>query len=203
MPARRSGRGGRTDSGLSRRHSEPVELALAHGLARRIAGPLQQLEQGRTRIGAGRFDQPIELRTGDELERLARRVNEMAEDLMLSRERSERISQLARFLPSAVAEYVESEGQRDLLDPHCAEVAVIFCDLRGFTAFSIEAQPDEVMGMLAEYHQIMGKVVVSWEATTTSLMGDGLMLLINAPVPCRDPAMRAARMATCRARCRR
>src|SRR5277367_2027300 len=169
--------------------------ALAHRLARRIAGPLQQLEQGVARIGAGRFDQPIELRTGDELERLARRVNEMAEDLALSRERSERISQLVRFLAPAVAEYVESEGQRDLLDPHRAEVAVIFCDLRGFTAFSIQAEPDEVMGLLAEYHQILGKVVVSWEATTTSLMGDGLMLLINAPVACRDPAMRAARMA--------
>jgi class 3 adenylate cyclase len=90
---------------------------------------------------------------------------------------------------------VESEGQRDLLDPHRSEAAVIFCDLGGFTAFSIQAEPDEVMGLLAEYPQILGKVVVSWEATTTSLMGDGLMLLISAPIPCRDPAMRAARMA--------
>jgi len=173
----------------------PFAAALANRLARRIAVPLQQLERGVARIGAGRFDQPIELRTGDELERLARRVNEMAEDLALSQERSERISRLVRFLPPEVAELVESEGQSDLLDPHRAEVAVIFCDLRGFTAFSIQADPDEVMGLLGEYHEALAKVVAGWEATTTALMGDGLMLLINAPLPCRDKAMRAARMA--------
>ena len=66
---------------------------------------------------------------------------------------------------------------------------------RGFTAFSSQAEPDEVMGLLAEYHQALGKVIVSYEATLTCFMGDGLMLLINAPVPCRGPAMRAARMA--------
>ena len=168
--------------------------ALAYGLARRIAGPLQQIEQGVARIVAGRFDQPIELRTGDELERLAGASTKWPKTGAVAG--AIRAHRPARALPPArVAELVESEGQRDLLNPHRAEVAVIFCDLRGFTAFSTQAEPDEVMGLLGEYHQAIGKVVVSWEATTTSVMGDGLMLLINAPVPCRDPAMRAARMA--------
>jgi len=169
--------------------------ALAYWLARRMIGPIKRLEEGAARIGAGRFDQPIELRTGDELERLALRVNQMAEDLALSQERSERISRLKRFLSPQVAELVEREGQADLLESHRAEVAVIFCDLRGFTAFSSQAAPDEVMGLLAEYHQALGKVIVSYEATLTCFMGDGLMLLINAPLPCADPAAHAARMA--------
>ena len=169
--------------------------ALAYWLARRMTGPIKRLEEGAARIGAGRFDQPIELRTGDELERLALRVNQMAEELALSQQRSERISRLKRFLSPQIAELVEREGQEDLLDSHRAEVAVIFCDLRGFTAFSSQAAPDEVMGLLAEYHHALGEVIVSYEATLTCFMGDGLMLLINAPLPCPDPALRAARMA--------
>ena len=98
-------------SGLLLLAGAAFAAALAYGLARRITVPLQRLEQGVARIGAGHFDQPIELRTGDELERLGRRINEMAEDLALSQERSGRISQLARFLAPEVAEFVESEGQ--------------------------------------------------------------------------------------------
>jgi adenylate cyclase len=169
--------------------------ALAYWLALRTIGPIRRLEEGAARIGAGHFDQPIELRTGDELERLALRVNQMAEDLALSKERSERVSRLKRFLSPEAAEFVEKEGQADLLEPHRAEVAVIFCDLRGFTAFAGEAPPEEVMGLLAEYHRALGKVIVEYEATLTCFMGDGLMLLINAPLPRRDPAAHAARMA--------
>jgi adenylate cyclase len=169
--------------------------ALAYWLARRMIAPIRRLEEGAARIGAGHFDQPIEIRTGDELERLGLRVNEMAEDLASSKERTERVSRLARFLSPEAAEFVEKEGQADLLEPHRAEVAVIFCDLRGFTAFAGEAPPDEVMGLLAEYHQALGKVIVRYEATLTCFMGDGLMLLINAPLPLRDPATHAARMA--------
>jgi class 3 adenylate cyclase len=168
---------------------------LARWLARRITKPVRLLEAGAERIGAGRFDQPIELRTGDELEHLALRVNQMAEDLARLQERSERVSRLKRFLAPEVAERVEREGQPDLLDPHRAEVAVVFCDLRGFTAFSSQAAPEDVMGVLAEYHQALGKVIVQYEATLTCLMGDGLMLLINAPLPSPDPARHAAHMA--------
>lgn len=72
---------------------------------------------------------------------------------------------------------------------------MIFCDLRGFTSFSIHAEPDEVMGLLAEYHRALGEIIVKYGATLTCYMGDELMLLINAPVPCHDPATLAARMA--------
>ncbi len=169
--------------------------ALAYWLARRMIGPIKSLEDGAGHIGAGEFDYRIEMRTGDELERLAQRFNQMAGELALSRERSERINRLKRFLSPQVAQLVESPGQERLLDSQRAVVTVIFCDLRGFTSFSIHAEPDEVMGLLAEYHRALGEIIVKYGATLTCYMGDGLMLLINAPVPCHDPATLAARMA--------
>jgi adenylate cyclase len=85
--------------------------------------------------------------------------------------------------------------QEALLDSHRAEVVVIFCDLRGFTRFAGVAAPDEVMGLLQEYYEALGVIITRYEATLTCFMGDGVMLLLNAPVPCPDPALRGVRMA--------
>ena len=119
----------------------------------------------------------------------------MAIELALSQERSERIARLRRFLSPQVAELVEGSDQEALLDSHRAEVAVIFCDLRGFTSFSSAAEPDQVMGLLQEYYEALGAIITRYEATLTCFMGDGLMLLLNAPVRCQEPALRGVRMA--------
>jgi adenylate cyclase len=169
--------------------------ALAYFLARRMSGPIAQLEKGAEEIGAGHFDHKIEISTGDELEGLARRFNEMAAELAVSQERSERIARLKRFLSPQVAELVEDSAQEGLLDSHRAEVVVIFCDLRGFTGFSNAAGPEEIMGLLREYYEALGAIVTRYEATLTCFMGDGVMLLLNAPVPCPEPALQGVRMA--------
>jgi adenylate cyclase len=72
---------------------------------------------------------------------------------------------------------------------------VVFCDLRGFTAFASEVGPEEVMGLLGDYYDALGSIIMRYEATLTCFMGDGLMLLLNAPLPCPEPATRAVRMA--------
>jgi class 3 adenylate cyclase len=168
---------------------------LGYLLARRMVGPIRLLEEGAERIGAGRFDHKIAISTGDELERLAVRFNEMAGELALSQERSERIARLKRFLAPQVAELVEGSDQESLLDSHHAEVVVIFCDLRGFTGFSGTVRPEEVMGLLQEYYEALGAIITRYEATLTCFMADGLMLLLNAPVPCPEPALRGVHMA--------
>jgi class 3 adenylate cyclase len=170
-------------------------LLLGYLMARRMVGPIRQLEEGAARIGAGRFDHRIEIATGDELEGLAHRFNNMAVELALSQERSERIARLKRFLSPQVAELVEGSDQEALLDSHRAEIVVIFCDLRGFTGFAGATAPEEVMGLLQEYYEALGAIITRYEATLTCFMGDGLMLLLNAPVPCPEPGVRGVRMA--------
>jgi len=170
-------------------------VALAYLLARRMTGPIALLEKGAEEIGAGHFAHKIEISTGDELEGLAQRFNAMAVELAVSQERSERIARLKRFLAPQVAELVEGSDQEALLDSHRAEVVVIFCDLRGFTSFSGAAAPEEVMGLLQEYYEALGAIITRYEATLTCFMGDGVMLLLNAPVPCPEPALRGVQMA--------
>jgi class 3 adenylate cyclase len=169
---------------------------LAYGLARRMAGPIRLLEQGAERIGAGQFDHEIAISTGDELEGLARRFNQMAGELAVSQERAERIARLKRFLAPQVADLIDQSGRNTLLDGRRADVVVLFCDLRNFTAFSTRAEPEEIMAVLADYYEALGAIIKRYEATLTCFSGDGIMLLLNAPVPCPDePALRAVRMA--------
>jgi adenylate cyclase len=81
--------------------------ALAYWLAARMSGPIRLLEEGTEKIGAGQFDHRINIATGDELERLAARFNQMAQELSASRDRAERMLRLKRFLAPQVAELVE------------------------------------------------------------------------------------------------
>src|SRR5258707_2425908 len=172
-----------------------LAVALAYCLARRMSGPIRQLEDGVERVGAGQFDHRITIASGDELEQLANRFNQMAEELGVSRQKSERIDRLKRFLPPQVAELVEHSDQR-LLDGQRREVVAIFGDLRGFTGFSARAEPDAVMAVLGEYYEAVGSVITRHEATLIHLAGDGVMVLVNAPVACEDPAHRGLVLAT-------
>lgn len=168
---------------------------LAYWLAERMIGPIRLLEDGAARIGAGQFEHRIVIATGDEFERLAARFNEMAAELAVSRERSERISRLKRFLAPQVAELVDRAGDDSVLNGRRLEVVVVFCDLRGFTAFSAHAEPETVFGVLGEYYDTLGRVVSAHGATLTNFSGDGMMVLVNAPVSFPDPALRAVNMA--------
>ena len=72
---------------------------------------------------------------------------------------------------------------------------MVFLDLRGFTAFAEVAEPEEVMGVLREFHAEMGKLILEHEGTLERFTGDGMMIFFNDPVPVADPAERAIRMA--------
>lgn len=172
-----------------------LAIVLAYWLARRMSGPIRLLEEGAQRIGAGQFDHRVTIATGDELERLASRFNEMAMELGLSKEKSDRINRLKRFLAPQVAELVENAGDDALLEGQRREVVAVFADLRGFTSFSNRNEPEVVMKVLGEYHAAVGSIIDRRGATLTSFAGDGLMVLINAPVSCPDPAIEALSLA--------
>ena len=72
---------------------------------------------------------------------------------------------------------------------------MVFLDLRGFTGFAETADPEEVMGVLREYHAAMGELILAHEGTLERFTGDGMMVFFNDPVPVPDPAERAIRMA--------
>jgi len=88
-----------------------------------------------------------------------------------------------------------SHGEEKILESHRREIGVVFCDLRGYTAFTETAEPEEVLDFLREYHGALGPLVAEFEGTLDQFSGDGIMVFFNDPVPCLDPAERAVKMA--------
>lgn len=107
----------------------------------------------------------------------------------------ERLQRLKRFFSPQLAELIVSGGAEDPLKTHRREIAVVFLDLRGFTAFAETSEPEEVMGVLREYHAVMGKLILAHEGTLERFTGDGMMIFFNDPAPVPNPAERAIAMA--------
>ncbi|MFI0849730.1 response regulator [Mesorhizobium sp. IMUNJ 23232] len=109
----------------------------------------------------------------------------------------ERMARLRRFLPEQVADLIVAAGDADaLLQSHRREVTVVFCDLRGFTAFAETAEPEEVMTVLAEYHACLGEQIVRHKGTLERFVGDGVVVVFNDPLLCADHSESAVSMAT-------
>lgn len=119
---------------------------------------------------------------------LERRVAEQIAEL-------DRVGRLKRFFSPKLAELIVSGGTDDPLKSHRREITVVYLDLRGFTAFAEIAEPEEVMGVLREYYQVTGKLILEYEGTLEHFTGDGMTVLFNDPVPVPNPAERAVRMA--------
>jgi class 3 adenylate cyclase len=106
-----------------------------------------------------------------------------------------RLERLKRFFSPHLADLIVRGGDKDPLETHRREVTVVFLDLRGFTAFAETAEPEEVMGVLREYHTEMGRSIVAWQGTLERFAGDGMMIFFNDPMPVPDASERAVRMA--------
>lgn len=110
-------------------------------------------------------------------------------------EELQRAGRLRRFLPPQLTELVLDSGDESFLESHRREIVVVFCDLRGFTPFAESSEPEEVIGVISEYHAALGDLVHRFEGTLERFTGDGLMVFFNDPMPCDDAPLRAVRMA--------
>ena len=102
--------------------------------------------------------------------------------------------ELSRFLSPQVAALVSSPEGEQMLAGHRREATAVFCDLRGFTNFSDQAEPEEVLNVLRQYHAMMGEQIIEFGGTLEHFAGDGMMVFFNDPVLQADHVERAVRM---------
>ena len=121
-------------------------------------------------------------------ETLEQRVSDQVEEI-------EKLARLKRFLAPEVAEAVLAEQKESMLESHRSYIVTLFCDIRGFTGFSEDMEPEEVMEVLQSYHQHMGKLVARFGGTIDHRAGDGLMVFFNDPIPCDDPELKTVDLA--------
>ena len=107
----------------------------------------------------------------------------------------ERLGRFKRFFSPQLAELILEGGTQDPLEVHRREIAVLFLDLRGFTAFADRAEPEEVIEVLNEYHTAIGELIGDYEGTLERFTGDGIMVFFNDPIEVPNPVERAIRLA--------
>lgn len=106
----------------------------------------------------------------------------------------ERLSKLKRFVSPRIGELILSGEVDDPLKTRRREITVVFTDLRGFTAFTETAEPEEVMSVLRDYHDALGTIIMAHDGTIEHFAGDGMMILFNDPVPVAEHELAAMRM---------
>ena len=107
----------------------------------------------------------------------------------------ERMRCLKRYVSPQIADSLLKSEDEEIFRSHRREITVVFLDLRGFTAFSDSAEPEEVMELLKGYHTEMGKLIFQFDGTLERFTGDGIMIFFNDPIPCADHTEKAVRMA--------
>jgi adenylate cyclase len=139
-------------------------------------------------------DQALVLK--EQAEQLSGWNNLLEERVAAQRAQLERMGRLQRFLAPQVADMIASSESPDAaLASRRAVVTVVFCDLRGFTTFTDTSDPEEVMNVLREYHECVGRLIFQYEGTLERFLGDGIMIVFNDPIPCPDHCERAVRLA--------
>ena len=118
---------------------------------------------------------------------LEERVQAQVEEL-------ERLRRLRRFLSPQLADAIVSSGDETILSSHRRQVAMFFADLRGWTGFVDAVEPEELMRVLHEFHDAIGRLVKRFDATVGFLEGDGVQLFFNDPIEIPDAPLRAVRL---------
>lgn len=106
----------------------------------------------------------------------------------------ERINRIKHFLSPTVSEAILKSDIVNPFQTHRKEVTVVFIDLRGFTNFSDNHEPEEVMLVLREYHTVVGSLIDKYEGTLEHFAGDGIMIFFNDPLPQNNHIELAIRM---------
>ena len=149
----------------------------------------------KARIGATLEKKRLRDEVRSQAEQLAQWNRKLEERVQEQVAQLDRMGRLKRFFSPHLAEAIISGGGTQLLDTHRREVVVAFVDMRGFTSFTDNSEPEEVMHVLGEYHRAMGRLIVTHEGTLEHFAGDGMMILFNDPIEVNNPIARTIEMA--------
>jgi class 3 adenylate cyclase len=164
-----------------------LSIGLAAAFARRIGLPLRGLTEAALAVAAGDLEQDVSVGGRGEVGALSQAFEAMVAGL---RERERIRETFGRFVSDEVATRALAEGG-GVLGGDARTVSILFSDLRGFSAMSMQQSPAETLAILNRYFSVMTDVILAHEGNVSELLGDGMVVLFGAPIQHDDDAERA------------
>ena len=100
-----------------------------------------------------------------------------------------------KYVPEAIIEKSLSEKDVDVAEGEELEVALLFCDIRGFTAIADSLQPHEVVVLLNTFYSEMSEVIINHQGEINEFIGDEVFVTFGAPLPIDNPELAAVHCA--------
>ncbi len=98
---------------------------------------------------------------------------------------------LGKYVPVDLVRLLYKSGQEPVLGGRLHEVTLMFTDVRDFTTVAERLAPEELAALLGRYLEVMTAAIHAESGIVDKYIGDGIMALWNAPIPCPDHARRA------------
>jgi len=158
----------------------------------RFSKPLSKLVHATEEIGRGNYQHKVVLARNDELGNLAASFNRMGDELWKN---SQMQKSYGKYVGSEVLDMIMANPEKTWLKGHRNEATIIFCDIRGFTSFSEEKEPEEIIEGLNEYFEIATKSVMKYGGYVDKFIGDAVLAVFGVPVYHHDHMTRAVKAA--------
>jgi adenylate cyclase len=102
---------------------------------------------------------------------------------------------MRQFISPEIARLLSTQGMERAMRRERRDISIVICDLRGFTAYARDHDSDNVVGLLERYYRVVGQVSLRHRGTIKDHAGDGVLILVGAPLPDRRHAVHAVRLA--------
>lgn len=158
----------------------------------RFSRPISEIVKATDEIAKANYQYRIPLKRNDELGNLAIAFNKMGQELWKNAmmEKS-----FGKYVGTEVLDLILANPETDWLKGTRNEATIIFGDIRGFTSYSTEKSPEEVVEALNAYFEIATSIIIKYGGYVDKFIGDAVMGIFGVPVFRKDHVERAARAA--------
>ena len=104
----------------------------------------------------------------------------MAELTKKVEEQEQTLNLFSKYVPEQIIEKALKNDQKSIFEGELRNIAVLFCDIRGFTPMSEELSPKEVVSFLNDYYTIMTEIVKQYNGSVNQFVGDEIFATFGA-----------------------
>ncbi len=161
-------------------------------LGLRFTRPIEKLLFATKEIAQGNYNHNVDLHRNDELQDLAQSFNRMSNQLRLKALLQD---SFGKYVGTEVLDMIITQPESQWMKGHRGEATILFADVRGFTSFAEDTEPEVVIEDLNKFFEIATQAIHEHGGFIDKFMGDAVLAVFGVPSDVKDHELRAVRAA--------